>query len=232
MSLRVPVSTHQRDEGSPDPPPIAALDATPSTIGAHLTAICKRSSDILVSAILLTLLAPVLVLAMLAIRLDSQGPAIFAQERIGRCGRPFRILKFRTMTHNPGGELIWLRDHDGRVCHKMHNDPRVTRVGRWLRTTSVDELPQLWNILRGDMSLVGPRPELPAIVATYEPWQHERHRVRPGLTGWWQVSGRSDKPMHEHTELDLYYVRNQSLLLDMQILLKTVVVVFKGIGAF
>lgn len=232
MAFGVPVSTREPGNASADASPSGALPTRQSTAGAILTAICKRSTDILVSTILLALLAPVLLMVMLAIRLDSPGPAIFAQKRIGRHGRPFHILKLRTMTHQPDRALIWIPDKDGRLRHKLHDDPRVTRVGRWLRKTSIDELPQLVNILKGEMSLIGPRPELPEIVARYEPWQHERHRVRPGLTGWWQVSGRSDKPMHEHTELDLYYVRNLSLLLDTRILLKTLIVVFKGIGAF
>ncbi len=128
----------------------------------------------------------------------------------------------RTAAANPSGDR----------SRKARNDPRVTRVGRFLRRTSLDELPQLFNVLRGDMSLVGPRPELPEIVATYEAWQHDRHRVLPGLSGWWQIHGRSDKPMHQHTELDIYYVSHVSFLLDVYILLRTLVVVIAGRGAF
>jgi lipopolysaccharide/colanic/teichoic acid biosynthesis glycosyltransferase len=197
----------------------------------YLTVI-KRGIDLLASVALLILLSPILLLAILLIRLDSPGPALFAQERIGRGGRPFRLYKFRTMEHNPTGELVWLEDEHGERRHKLRDDPRITRVGRWLRRTSMDELPQLVNVIRGQMSLVGPRPELPEIVAGYDPWQHERHLVRPGLTGWWQVSGRSDKPMHEHTEFDLYYVRRMSFRLDLLIALRTVRVVARGLGAF
>jgi lipopolysaccharide/colanic/teichoic acid biosynthesis glycosyltransferase len=194
--------------------------------------VLKRTIDIVASTILLLLLAPLLVIAMLAIRLDSPGSAIFTQDRVGRHGRIFRLYKFRTMSQAASGKVTWLVDEDGTKRHKLRNDPRVTRVGKWLRYTSLDELPQLLNIIRGDMSLIGPRPELVEIVRNYEDWQHQRHIVRPGLTGWWQVSGRSDKPMHENTELDLFYVRGQSFRLDLLIALKTIRVVVKGLGAF
>ena len=121
---------------------------------------------------------------------------------------------------------------DGKVLFKSASDPRVTRVGRFIRSTSLDELPQVFNVLRGDMSLVGPRPEQPWLVDRYESWQRKRFAVPQGMTGWWQVNGRSDKPMHLHTEDDLYYVRNYSLLLDLRILLKTVWVVLRGRGAY
>jgi lipopolysaccharide/colanic/teichoic acid biosynthesis glycosyltransferase len=123
-------------------------------------------------------------------------------------------------------------DESGNLIHKSADDPRVTRVGRVLRRTSLDELPQLFNVLIGDISLVGPRPEMPHLVERYEPWQRKRFAVPQGITGWWQINGRSDKPMHLHTEEDLYYVHNYSLLLDMQILIKTVGVVLRGKGAF
>jgi lipopolysaccharide/colanic/teichoic acid biosynthesis glycosyltransferase len=119
-----------------------------------------------------------------------------------------------------------------RRTHKTRRDPRVTPLGRFLRRTSMDELPQLWNILRGDMSMVGPRPELPEIVAGYEEWQHERHAVRPGLTGWWQVNRPPDRLMHEVVELDVYYVRNRTIWLDAKIMAQTVGAVLRGTGAF
>jgi exopolysaccharide biosynthesis polyprenyl glycosylphosphotransferase len=192
----------------------------------------KRGLDALVASTLLLLLLPLLVLASIAIRLDSPGPVLFRQTRIGRHGHPFTIYKFRTMQHHGRDRIEWLVDEQGNVCHKMRHDPRITHVGRWLRRTSIDELPQLLNIILGHMSLIGPRPELPEIVDRYEEWQHRRHLVRPGLTGWWQVSGRSDKPMHEHTELDLFYVENRSFWLDLRIVLLTTLVVFRGLGAF
>lgn len=128
--------------------------------------------------------------------------------------------------------LVEKYNQDGQLIHKSDPDPRVTRVDRILRKTSLDELPQLVNILRGEMSLVGPRPKLPNLVEKYEPWQRKRFAVPQGITGWWQVNGRSNKPMHLNTEDDLYYVQNYSLLLDLQILLKTILVVFRGKGAF
>lgn len=192
----------------------------------------KRAADLLIASLALLLAAPLLLLVAAMIRLDSPGPALFRQQRVGRGGQPFTIFKFRTMVDCRGSELQLLTSEDGTRRHKVRNDPRVTRIGKWLRRTSVDELPQLLNILAGHMSLIGPRPELVQIVATYEPWQHRRHRVRPGLTGWWQVSGRSDRPMHENTELDLYYVDNMSPGLDVRIVIRTIGVVLKGLGAF
>jgi len=127
---------------------------------------------------------------------------------------------------------VALRDEGVRLIHKIEDDPRVTQVGRKLRRTSLDELPQLINVFRGEMSLVGPRPEMPYVTAEYEPWQWQRFRVPPGITGWWQVNGRSDKPMHLHTEDDLYYIQNYSFWLDLRILLKTVLVVWQGHGAY
>ena len=123
-------------------------------------------------------------------------------------------------------------DDHGRVIHKVPNDPRVTRVGRFIRRTSLDELPQLFNVLKGEMSLVGPRPEMPWLVEQYAPWQRKRFAVPQGITGWWQINGRDDKLMHLHTEDDLYYIQNYSILLDLQILWKTIGVVLKRRGAF
>ncbi len=124
------------------------------------------------------------------------------------------------------------RDEQGRLIYKRPDDPRVTRVGRFLRRTSLDELPQLFNVLKGEMSLVGPRPELPWLVDQYEAWQRKRFAVPPGMTGWWQVNGRSDRAMHLHTEYDLYYIQHYSPLLDLQILWKTIGVVLRGRGAY
>jgi lipopolysaccharide/colanic/teichoic acid biosynthesis glycosyltransferase len=144
------------------------------------------------------------------------------------------MYKFRSMVKDADQRLAEVIRHDdnGNLIHKTPYDPRVTRVGRFLRRTSFDELPNLFNVLRGEMSLVGPRPELPILVEQYEPWQRKRFAVPQGMTGWWQVNGRSDKPMHLHTEDDLYYVQHYSLFLDIKIIIKTVWVALRGKGAY
>ena len=194
----------------------------------------KRLFDIVVSVSLLLLLSPLLLLVALLIKLDAPGPALYSAERIGENGRPFRMIKFRTMV--VGAEAQWrrvaTRTADGKLQHKSEDDPRVTRIGRRLRRTSLDELPQLINVLRGEMSLVGPRPEVPYVVQEYEPWQWRRFAVQPGITGWWQVNGRSDKPMHLNTQDDLYYIQHYSIWLDLKILWRTVGVVLGGRGAY
>ncbi len=210
---------------------LASADAGNATRLLYVL-LLKRGLDLIVASLMLVVLSPLLLLAALAVRLDTRGPILYRQTRVGRRNRPFTIYKFRTMAHDPGATFVLLRDDDGTLRHKVHHDPRITRTGKWLRRTSVDELPQLFNVLLGHMSLVGPRPELPQIVAGYESWQHQRHLVRPGLTGWWQVSGRGDRPMHEHTALDIYYVENLSFWLDVRIALRTVRVVLNGLGAF
>lgn len=192
----------------------------------------KRTFDVLFSLVLISTILPVLLVTAILIRLSSPGPAIFRQVRVGKGGRHFMLYKFRTMRNDSRATIMMFRDDDGHVHHKIRNDARVTSVGRLLRRTSIDELPQLINIIKGDMSLIGPRPELAEIVARYEPWQHDRHVVRPGLTGWWQVSGRGDLPMDENTELDLFYVRHQSFSMDLRIALKTIRVVLRGSGAY
>lgn len=187
--------------------------------------IAKRALDIVVASVALVLLAPLMLVIAALIRLDSEGPALFRQERVGQGGRRFRMLKFRTMVDGCGLLL------DG--PHKRPDDARVTRVGRLLRRTSLDELPQLINVLRGEMSLVGPRPELPEIVeARYAPWQYRRFLVPQGMTGWWQVTGRGEKLLCEHTEDDLYYLEHASLRFDLLILFKTVGAVLRREGAF
>ncbi len=193
----------------------------------------KRGFDILLGFISLVVVLPFWVLIAIAIRLDSPGPVFIKQRRIGENWRPFEMYKFRSMVVD--AEKYWksmAQQIDGKVVYKTPNDPRITRVGRFLRRTSLDELPQLINVLRGEMSLVGPRPELPALVDLYEPWQQKRFAVPQGITGWWQINGRSDRPMNLHTEFDLYYVQNYSILLDLQILLRTIRVVLRGKGAF
>jgi exopolysaccharide biosynthesis polyprenyl glycosylphosphotransferase len=196
--------------------------------------VVKRFFDLVVAALLLLVAWPVMLLVALAIKLDSPGPALFVQERIGENGQPFEMLKFRSMVVGAERMNNAMATHgrDDVIVHKTPNDARVTRVGRFIRRTSLDELPQLFNVLRGEMSLVGPRPELPWLVENYEIWQRRRFAVPPGITGWWQINGRSDRLMHMHTEDDLYYIQNYSPLLDLQILWRTIGVVVRGRGAY
>ncbi|HEY81183.1 MAG TPA: sugar transferase [Caldilineae bacterium] len=196
--------------------------------------VIKRIFDLAVATISLLILWPVMLVIAIAIKLDSPGPVILKQERVGENGQIFTVYKFRSMVQDADKLLdkVITRTEDGTIIHKRKEDPRVTRVGKIIRRTSLDELPQLFNVLKGDMSMVGPRPELPFIVKNYETWQHKRFAVPPGITGWWQISGRSDKPMHLHTEDDLYYISHYSPLLDLQILIKTIGVVIRGKGAY
>ncbi len=194
----------------------------------------KRIFDLTLGGIMTLLLLPVMGLIALLVRLDSPGAVIFRQERVGENGRIFFMFKFRSMVE--GAEEMQAdvnhTNGNGELIHKQPNDPRVTRVGQFLRRSSLDELPQFFNVLKGDMSLVGPRPEMPWLLTEYEPWQHKRFAVPQGMTGWWQVNGRSDKPMHLHSDDDIYYVQNYSLWMDFYILFKTPWVVLRGKGAF
>lgn len=194
----------------------------------------KRVFDLIVASLSLAATAPAMAIIGLLVKLDSPGSIIYRQRRVGENGELFMIYKFRTMTQDADDRLkdVIRMTEDGRIDFKRPDDPRITRVGRFLRRTSLDELPQLLNVLKGDMSLVGPRPELPWLVDRYEPWQHKRFAVPQGITGWWQVNGRSNKHMHQSTEDDLYYIQNYSLLLDIVILWKTVGAVLKRKGAF
>jgi exopolysaccharide biosynthesis polyprenyl glycosylphosphotransferase len=182
----------------------------------------------------LLVLSPILLAVALAIRLDSRGPAMFRQTRVGRSGRSFTMLKFRTMQDNAEASVLQLGDRneaDG-VLFKIRQDPRITRFGRLLRRYSIDELPQLVNVVLGQMALVGPRPPLPTETALYEPDVHRRFAVKPGVTGLWQVSGRSDLAWEEAVRLDLRYVDNWSLTLDLQIVARTVRAVLRHAGAY
>lgn len=197
--------------------------------------IAKRMFDILSSVLLLAISAiPMLVIAFL-VRRDSPGPALYFSDRVGENGRLFKMYKFRTMVDGADQRFgeVKERDEHGTLSFKNPGDPRITPVGRWLRRTSLDELPQLINVLKGEMSLVGPRPELPEIVREeYEPWQWSRFTVPQGMTGWWQVHRRGYEHQHLCTADDLYYIQNYSLLLDIKILFRTVLVVFTGQGAY
>lgn len=199
-----------------------------------LPRLVKRGFDLVIGSLLMLLALPPMLVIAISIRLDSSGHVIFRQERVGENGRLFGMYKFRTMVAD-AEELqsqVNIQTEDDDVLHKRPDDPRVTKVGHFLRRYSLDELPQLMNVLKGDMSLVGPRPEMPWLVDRYESWQRKRFAVPQGLTGWWQINGRSNKPMHLNPEDDLYYVYNYSLWLDIQILLKTPLSVIRGVGAF
>jgi exopolysaccharide biosynthesis polyprenyl glycosylphosphotransferase len=197
-------------------------------------ALFKRAFDQAVAGFLLALLAPMLLAVALLIRLDSPGPVLFKQQRVGLGGAPFEILKFRTMTVGAEGRQTELQAFNEMAgpLFKMKNDPRVTRLGRWLRLTSLDELPQLVNVLKGDMSLVGPRPPMLSEVQHFEPWQLEKFHVRPGITGLWQTSGRSQlNTTAAMVELDVRYIRDWSVWLDLKLLMKTAWVVATCKGA-
>ncbi len=194
----------------------------------------KRLIDIVGASIALLLAAPVMAAIAVAIRYQDGGPIFYYSQRVGERGRPFTMYKFRSMLVNADAlqNKVNQQDEQGNVIHKQKNDPRVTKLGRLLRRSSLDELPQLLNVLKGDMSLVGPRPELPWLVEQYEAWQYRRLNMPQGITGWWQINGRSNKLMHLNTEQDLYYVENYSIWLDLQILWRTVSVVLRGKGAY
>lgn len=194
----------------------------------------KRLIDIMVSSVMLLGLLPLLPLVALAIRLSSRGPILYRSTRLGKNGRPFTFLKFRSMVvdaHESRRTLLHLNEADGPVF-KLANDPRVTPVGSFLRRTSIDELPQLVNVLRGEMSLVGPRPPIPEEVDKYEPWQRRRLEVTPGITCLWQISGRSRLGFNEWMRLDLQYIQHRSFKLDAKILLRTLPAVLSRDGAY
>ncbi|MCD6521161.1 sugar transferase [Candidatus Calescamantes bacterium] len=183
----------------------------------------KRSADIFLSIIGLAVTLPLWIIIPIAIKLDSPGPVFFIQERVGKGGKIFRMFKFRTMYKDVS---------PFEYAPTSPSDPRITRVGRIIRRMSLDELPQLINVLKGEMSLVGPRPEMPFIVEKYEEWQKKRLEVKPGITGLWQIMGRKDRPLHENLEYDFYYIRNRSILLDLIIILKTLPQVLLRKGAY
>jgi exopolysaccharide biosynthesis polyprenyl glycosylphosphotransferase len=220
-------------------------------IPADATRLCgwqgrvKRTLDLAFAAVALVITSPLFLVLAILIKRSSPGPVLFVQERLGRGGQSFRFYKFRTMRHNSddaihrqfaamfingdsrGAQLT----NKGKV-YKLADDPRITPIGHWLRKTSLDELPQLLNILKGEMSLVGPRPPIAYELDHYQPWHRERLKVTPGLTGLWQVSGRSNVPFDEMVKLDIHYINSWSLLADLRILLKTFPVVIQGIGGY
>jgi lipopolysaccharide/colanic/teichoic acid biosynthesis glycosyltransferase len=197
--------------------------------------VLKRTTDIVVSSIMLLLLSPILLGVILAIRLDSPGPVFYSQMRVGFRGREFLMWKFRSMYRDADKHLVELEqanEMEGGVIFKIKEDPRITRVGRFIRRTSIDELPQLWNVLKGDMSLVGPRPALASEVTQYSVEERVRLLSMPGLTCFWQVAGRSDIPFEQQVKLDEDYLYRQSLFTDIKLLLKTVPAVLFGKGAY
>jgi lipopolysaccharide/colanic/teichoic acid biosynthesis glycosyltransferase len=219
-------------EGIPNPAQIRKIDFSvlekgyePESLNGNKRSfnLVKRLMDVVIAGAALVVFFPFLLLLGIMIRLDSAGPAIFSHMRVGYGGKLFRLYKFRTMRSGVGAQEF---------APAKKGDPRVTRMGRFLRRTSLDELPQFWNVLKGDMSLVGPRPEMEFIVKKYTPLQKCRLVVKPGLTGLWQVLGRKDLPLHENAEYDYYYILHMSLFLDLQIILKTIIVVISGKGAY
>ncbi len=183
----------------------------------------RRVFDIITSTLIFLTTIPLWVCILFAIKLDSKGSAIFSQKRIGYKGKAFYMYKFRTMTFT---------SQSYQKSPRTPNDPRITPIGRFLRSTSLDELPQLINVIKGEMSIVGPRPEMPFIVKNYNAWEKRRLDVKPGITGLWQILGRKDLPLSENLEYDFYYINNQSFLLDFTILLKTIPVIINGKGAY
>lgn len=201
----------------------------------------KRALDVIASALGIMLLLPLFALLSLIICLDSPGPAIFRQQRVGQHGKLFTCLKFRTLYHNAREEVhrqaihkLWAGERlsdDPNRPYKLTNDPRVTRAGYWLRRTSLDELPQLINVLRGEMSIVGPRPIIPYELEYFQEWHHERHDVKPGITGAWQVCGRGRLNQEEMLDLDINYVRTWNIWTDLKLIILTIPSVVRGSGA-
>jgi exopolysaccharide biosynthesis polyprenyl glycosylphosphotransferase len=226
FSARIAKTSVEELEGVP----MLSFTSTPHD---YLALFLKRTFDIVVSATVLLVSLPALIAVCIAIRLDSPGPVFFRQRRIGLNGREFTLYKFRSMCWDAEHRLHDIREHNemGGPVFKMLNDPRVTRVGRLLRRTSLDEFPQFWNVLRGEMSIVGPRPPIPAEVKRYERWQRRRLSVRPGITCTWQVSGRNDIDFEQWMALDLEYIDTWSFWRDMHIVMRTIPAVILGKGA-
>jgi exopolysaccharide biosynthesis polyprenyl glycosylphosphotransferase len=222
--------------------PMVTLFRSPLSNSAR---VAKRGSDLIVASVALAILSPLWLLIALLIKLDSSGPVFYKQERVGMDGRVFLFYKFRTMRAGTDdaehrefqrryirGQADSNQGDEQRPAYKLRADDRVTRVGRVLRRTSIDELPQLFNVLRGDMSIVGPRPPIPYEVESYELWHRKRLDMKPGITGLWQVSGRNRLPFDEMVRMDLYYIENWSLLLDVKIILQTLPVMWRGEDAY
>jgi lipopolysaccharide/colanic/teichoic acid biosynthesis glycosyltransferase len=192
----------------------------------------KRVLDIVGSVVLLILLSPILLAVLAVLAITTKGKPLFSQERVGHCGRRFRMYKFRTMRLDADKLQHLVQNEKNGPIFKNRCDPRVTRLGRWLRKTSIDEMPQLVSVLLGDMSLVGPRPPVPKEVAQYNPWQRRRLAVKPGLTCLWQVSGRSDIGFEDWVRMDIWYLRHQNLWTDLKLLVRTPLKVITCKGAY
>ncbi len=191
----------------------------------------KPLMDLVLGLLALAISAPLLIAIAAILRLKMGSPVILRQRRMGRFNVPFTLYKFRTMEPDRRTSQIPFVGEERRLTHKSPTDPRITELGRWLRSTRLDELPQLFNVVLGDLSVVGPRPELVSVVRDeYEPWQHRRHAVKPGLTGLWQVSDRGDKRLHECTEMELHYLDQVSLLTDLRIVAQTVPAIMRKNG--
>jgi exopolysaccharide biosynthesis polyprenyl glycosylphosphotransferase len=212
---------------------VTALALRPVRLtGAQAAA--KRVFDVVLGSLAVVILSPFMLVIAVAVRMTSSGPALYRQQRVGQRGRPFTMVKFRTMVLHADEAVDRLREAHGiqGVMFKLEDDPRVTGFGRWLRRWSLDELPQLFNVIRGEMSLVGPRPPLPAEVSQYDEWQFDRLEVPPGMTGLWQVSGRSELTFDDCVRLDLFYIENWSLAYDLYIVGKTLPVIVSKRGAY
>lgn len=201
-----------------DPRRFAEISFTPTLY----VQIVKPVIDYIGGLVLTIVTLPICLIVAFLVYRDLGNPIILKQQRVGRGGRVFNVYKFRSMEPDRRAGPPDFVGADRRVTHKDANDPRLTDLGRFMRKWSLDELPQLWNVVLGDMSLVGPRPEMVQIVEQYEPWQHQRHVVKPGITGLWQVSARGDLPMHEATDIDIDYVDSISFAKDLEILFKTI----------
>lgn len=201
---------------------------------SKLYSVCKRLFDLVVGTAIFVLLIPIIPVIALMIKLDSPGPVLFRQDRVGKDGRIFKFLKFRSMVDKADrrkDELAAHNEQDGPIF-KIKSDPRVTSVGRFLRRSSLDEIPQIFNVLKGDMSIVGPRPPLPSEVEGYQPWHRRRLEVQPGITCLWQISGRSQIGFHEWMRLDMEYLKTRSFRTDLLIFLKTIPAVIARKGAY
>ena len=195
---------------------------------SKLYEVIKRLMDIMLSAIGLIILSPILLVVAILIKIDSKGPIFFKQKRVGLNGREFDIYKFRSMVVNAEElkEKLEKQNEMSGPMFKIADDPRITKIGKFIRKTSIDELPQLWNVIKGDMSLVGPRPSLPKEVEQFEPWMEERFKVKPGLTCYWQVGGRNNIDFENWMKLDIKYVKERTLAIDIMLIFKTFFVLF------